>query len=56
MIHFSPGQNVNPKFYVCTNPECPIGVPHWAEMGKPSGRKCIHCGQETRETKSEPLT
>lgn len=55
-MSYNPGVDVNPKFFVCVNPDCPIGVPHWAEMGKPSGRKCIHCGQETRETKSEPLS
>lgn len=56
MTHFnSSGSNINPHFYVCVNPDCPRGVPSWKDMGKPSGKKCT-CGQETRETKSEPLS
>lgn len=53
MAHLT-GLNVNPYFYVCVNPDCTNGVPHWAEMGKPSGKKCPLCGQKVRETKSEP--
>jgi len=41
-------------FYVCTNPKCPEGHPHWAKTGKPSDKTCYACSKPLRETKSEP--
>lgn len=37
--------NPDPKYYICTNPKCPEGVPTWKDTGKPSSTVCYHCGQ-----------
>jgi len=46
--------DVNPTTDICTNPECPQGLPHYARIGKLARRNCPDCGQPMRRIRGEP--
>jgi len=46
--------DVNPKSYICTNPACEAGLPHYKGFGKATGEKCYKCGQKLRLIEGEP--
>jgi hypothetical protein len=46
--------DVNPKSYVCTNPACEAGLPHYKDIGKASTKKCPVCGGKMQKVWGEP--
>ena len=54
IMRVSTQYQVNTYSHICTNPECPDGLPHWKGFGKATRRKCPICGKPLRRIKSEP--
>jgi len=46
--------DVNPKSYICTNPECSNSLPHYKGIGKESRKKCPECGAKMQKVWGEP--
>jgi hypothetical protein len=53
-FHSATKYDVSPKSYVCTNPRCANGLPHYRGFGKQTGRKCRLCGQPLIKINGEP--